>query len=84
MIYLKCLLSLIWFIIKAVLVFAMFFPTLFIDLIIGPLVYYIATGRSYYMDFDPLAMVLCVCVLIGNESNMAINDTVLRLFIKKK
>ena len=84
MIYLKRFLNLIWLVIKVVLGFALFFPTLFIDLIIGPFIYYIATGRSYYMDFDPLAMALCMYLIIGDDSNMVINDTVLRLFIKKK
>lgn len=84
MIYLKRLLSLIWLVIKVVLAFTLFFPTLFIDVIIGPLIYYITTGRNYYLDFDPLSMVLCVCLIFGDDSNMAINDTVLRLFIKKK
>ena len=84
MIYLKRFLNLIWFIIKVVIACALFFPTLVIDLIIGPLIYYIATGRKYHIDFDPLGMVLCVCLIFGDDLNMAMNDTVLRLFIKKK
>ena len=83
MIYLKRLLNLIWLVIKVALVFTLFYPTLFIDVIIGPLIYYITTGRNYYSDFDPL-LALCVYLFLEDDSNKDINDTVLRLFIKKK
>ena len=48
MIYLKRLWNILWFVIKCAIIFVSFVPLAVIDFIIGPLVYYIVTGKNYF------------------------------------
>lgn len=81
MIYLKRLWNILWFVIKCAIIFVSFVPLAVIDFIIGPLVYYIVTGKNYF-DLEMMLFFTISHLFLKGDYQVDADETVLKLFMK--
>lgn len=83
MIYLKRLWNILWFVIKCAILFVSFVPLAVIDFAIGPLAYYIVTGKNYF-DLELMLFFTISHLFMKRDDQIETDETVLKIFMKEK